>query len=231
VASMSPIAPSNNTLRGRAARREWTPLAADPRCWRLLGAGRMRTPRSTCAGWLSVVVVWPLVGGPGASGFDRRSPATAGSQMVCFVSKPNDTGVTGQPHSGNYGNGSLGTSLGRDGTVIFKPGGPGCVGRDGSLWMKWPWWRGLRGALVVEGRRLDATSLPLRAWIPNGGFGYRDIGFMPSALIFPEPGCWEVTGRAGEASLSFVTRVERIGAGPASPCRALFPAGADEMER
>ena len=191
----------------------------------------MRTSRSPWFGLLWVVVVWLLVDEAGASPLDQRAPATAGTQMACSVSKPNDTGITGQPHSGNYGNGSLATSLGPDGAVVFKPGGSGCVGRDGSLRMKWPWWRGRRGALVIEGRRLDATSQPLRAWIPNGRYGYRDIGFIPSALIFPEPGCWEVTGRAGGASLAFVTRVEKIGEGPASPCRALFPGGADGTER
>ena len=177
---------------------------------------------------LSATWVGLLAASPGVT---EPSPDTAGSQVGCSVTKPNGTGVAGKPNSGNYGNGSLATSVSHDGTVTFRPGGSGCVGRNGSLWMKWPWWRGLRGALVVEGRRLDATSRPLRAWIPNGRFGYRDIGFIPSALIFPEPGCWEVNARAGGASLSFVTKVEKIGEGPATPCRNLFPAGAAEMDR
>jgi hypothetical protein len=43
---------------------------------------------------------------------------------------------------------------------------------------------------------------------------YGDIGFQPSYLIFSTPGCWEVTGRVGEASLTFVTRVVKTGDGP-----------------
>lgn len=152
------------------------------------------------------------------------SPVEAPEMRVaCSVTTPNGVGITGEPHSGNHGNGTLATSFAPDGRVVFKPGGPGCVGPDGSLWVKWPWWRGVRGPVTVEGRRLDGTSRPLRAWIPNGRFGYRDIGFMPSAMIFPEPGCWEVTARVGETSLTFVTTVERIGRGPGSPCRSLFP--------
>jgi hypothetical protein len=34
-------------------------------------------------------------------------------------------------------------------------------------------------------------------------------------VIFPTPGCWEVTGRIGDASVAFVTRVVKIGDGPA----------------
>ena len=34
--------------------------------------------------------------------------------------------------------------------------------------------------------------------------------FKPTALIFPTEGCWEVTGKVGETSLTFVTRVVKI---------------------
>jgi hypothetical protein len=40
-------------------------------------------------------------------------------------------------------------------------------------------------------------------------------GFHATALIFPTAGCWEVTGRVGDASLTFVVEVEKIGNGPA----------------
>jgi len=36
--------------------------------------------------------------------------------------------------------------------------------------------------------------------------------FEPSYLIFPSPGCWEVTARVGEARLTFISEVVR-GAG------------------
>jgi hypothetical protein len=99
-----------------------------------------------------------------------------------------------------------------DGIIVFKPGGPGVVLPDGSLSMKFGWRRGVRGALKINGRRLDSTAPPLRSDVPTG---YGDIGFQPTALIFPTPGCWEVTGYVGHSSLTFVTKVIRIGAGPA----------------
>jgi hypothetical protein len=44
----------------------------------------------------------------------------------------------------------------------------------------------------------------LRADVPDG---YGTTGFQVSGLIFPTGGCWEVTGRLGDASLTFVTFV------------------------
>ncbi|HLC03673.1 MAG TPA: hypothetical protein VJK02_11595 [Anaerolineales bacterium] len=72
--------------------------------------------------------------------------------------------------------------------------------------MKFPWWRGegVVGKLEIKGRRLDGHAPPLRAEIPEG---YGDTGFQSSSLIFPTAGCWEVTGHAGDAELTFVTRV------------------------
>lgn len=67
--------------------------------------------------------------------------------------------------------------------------------------MKYPWWRAVVGKLTIEGRRLDAPAPPLGAWIPDG---YGLTGFQATAIIFPTEGCWEVTGKAGEASLTFV---------------------------
>lgn len=114
----------------------------------------------------------------------------------------------------NYGNEFLHTSLWQGGTVIFKPGGPGFILRDGALSMKFGWWRHVPGRLIVEGRRLGGpAAVPFRSRIPDG---YGDIGFQSTALVFPSPGCWEVTARIGDASLTFVTLVVKIGEGPAS---------------
>lgn len=96
-----------------------------------------------------------------------------------------------------------------DGTVVFRPGGPGVVLPDGSLSMKFGWYRadGLRGKLTITGKRLDAPAPPLRADVPDG---YGDTGFQATALIFPTEGCWQVTGKVGSTSLTFVTRVIRV---------------------
>jgi hypothetical protein len=133
----------------------------------------------------------------------------------CAVTRPNGSelpdvsthhGPNDNPsdNSTRYGNGKLWTTLWPNGTVEFRPGGPGFVESDGSRSMKWPWWRGVRGKLTIEGRRLDGAAPPLRAHIPAG---YGDTGFQSTALIFPTAGCWEVTGRVGDVSLTFVTRV------------------------
>jgi len=72
-----------------------------------------------------------------------------------------------------------------------------------SIDAKFGWWRKVRGRLEIEGR-VDAPAPPLRAHIPDG---YGDRGFQATGLIFPTTGCWEVTGRVGNASLTFVTLV------------------------
>jgi hypothetical protein len=121
------------------------------------------------------------------------------------VTRPNGQAPPGEtPKTAHHGNGTIWTTLWPEGTVVFEPDGPGQRSDlDGSLSMKWPWWREANGEpLRIEGRRLDAKAPPLGASIPDGYFD-----FQATSLIFPTPGCWEVTGRAGEASLIFVTRV------------------------
>jgi hypothetical protein len=140
-------------------------------------------------------------------------------EPACAVTVPNGVVAgTSVPKAGSYGNSllSLGPfGLWPDGTVIFKPGGPGFTTSDGRLGMKFGWTRGVPGTLRVSGRRLDAEAPPLAFETPAG---YGDVGFQASYLIFPTPGCWEVTGRLGtreDASLTFVTAVAKIGDGPA----------------
>jgi hypothetical protein len=137
-------------------------------------------------------------------------PNGSGPPGVFTHHGPNDNAGSKPYKSYLYGNGKLWTTLSPNGTVEFRPGGPGSVDPDGSLDMKFPWWRGVRGKLTIEGRRLDGAAPPLRAHIPEG---YGDTGFQSTALVFPTAGCWEVTGRVGDASLTFVTRVIVVGGG------------------
>jgi len=139
-------------------------------------------------------------------GVAQSQTSSKAKQPECEVTIPNES-QNSKSHGGNYGNGKLWTSLNPDGTVVFRPGGPGFLLPDGSLSMKFPWWRGVVGKLRVRGRRLDAAAPPLRSSISEG---YGETGFQATALIFPTEGCWEVTGEVGKASLTFVTRVVRI---------------------
>ena len=138
----------------------------------------------------------------GCSGPTAKVEKTA---FVCPVTLANGETPPGEkPDAGFYGNGQLWTGLWPEGKVIFSPDGPGEIGADGSLTMKWFWWRGGVGKLSIVGRRLDQEGPALDALIQDG---YGDSGFQSTALIFPEAGCWEVTGRAGEGGLQFVVLV------------------------
>jgi hypothetical protein len=98
------------------------------------------------------------------------------------------------------GNGHLWTDLYRN---PIHPR-PEDVREDGAIEMKFAWWRAVPGKLRIEGRRLDADAPPLSAWVPDG-YGRR--GFQSTAITFPTAGCWEVTGRVGDASLTFVSLI------------------------
>lgn len=123
----------------------------------------------------------------------------------CPVTQPNGSTPPGERASpGHHGNGYLWTGLYPNGVVTFSRDGPGSINPDGSLVMKFGWWRGASGPLVIEGSRLDGEAPPLRAEIPDG---YGPSGFQVTGLIFGSPGCWEVTGHVGDHSLTFVTYV------------------------
>jgi hypothetical protein len=105
-------------------------------------------------------------------------------------------------------NSTIFTELWPAGKVVFSPEGPGTIRSDGLLEMKWPWFRTERGKIVVDGRRLDAEA-PRMPQTTFGGRadGYGETGFHPSILTFAGPGCWEVTAKLGDETLTFVTLV------------------------
>jgi hypothetical protein len=103
-----------------------------------------------------------------------------------------------------YWNGNLyAGATGTDGTIRISR-----ILSEGSFALKVPWFRGggLTGKLTITGRRLDAAAPPLTADIPNG---YADTGFQATGLIFPTEGCWEIKGKVGDTTLTFVNRVIR----------------------
>jgi hypothetical protein len=116
------------------------------------------------------------------------------------------------PKGGSLGNDSLAAVL--PGKFIFKPGGPGFVDADGALGIKVGWELRKKGTLFVTGHRLDGLAPPARAYIPRAYDDY--VGGMSLFLVFPTPGCWEITGALADESLTFIVQVEKIGDGPPS---------------
>jgi hypothetical protein len=117
----------------------------------------------------------------------------------CPITHPNGSRPPGSTFGAEFhGNGAIWVGVWPSNVVVTE--------RDpaGSIEAKFGWWRGVVGRLRIEGRRLDGAAPPLRASVPNG---YGDTGFQSSGIVFPSEGCWEVTGRVGEASLTFVTLV------------------------
>jgi hypothetical protein len=118
-----------------------------------------------------------------------------------------------------YGNESIAIEVGPEGrTIVFEPGGPGFVLPDGALQYKFLWAKA-PFPMTIEGKRLDAPAPPLRSRVSEDQ-AYEN--FQPSSLIFPTPGCWEITGRVGVSALTFVVKVVKIGNGP-NPLSSLWP--------
>ena len=129
------------------------------------------------------------------------------SDGTCTPTQPNgDTPPGWEENPSNHGNGVIWTNL-PPGGVLDLVRERGSVLEDGSLAFKFGWERPTSGRFIITGSRLDRSDRPARAHIPPGYEGT----FQASAVIFPAPapGCWRVTARVGEASLSFVVRVTR----------------------
>jgi hypothetical protein len=109
------------------------------------------------------------------------------------------------PYAGKfwYGSPALWTLLPADGTWAQLGRGEKVLWwRDGYYWRNEP-----EPALTVTGRRLDADVAEVRVARATNGY-HPDLGsFMLMGLAVPAPGCWEVTGHYGEATLSFVVWV------------------------
>lgn len=100
------------------------------------------------------------------------------------------------------GNGKIWAGVWPGGVILARPSD---MQPDGSISMKFPFWRAAPGGpLALSGRRLDAPAGPASAVIPSG-YGYS--GFQATGLNFPSPGCWELTATAGSETLTFVTEV------------------------
>ncbi len=107
---------------------------------------------------------------------------------------------------GTYGNGLLSTTLPPAGILHTRRD-------DDGLFQKLGWLphRGFPDSLVVHGERLDAPSPPLRVLAVSWGYaiapGGQQIGGWRSTVKFPSEGCWRITARIEDVSLSYVVRV------------------------
>lgn len=169
------------------------------------GAKLRNMPKKALAMAGLVAVVLGAVGEPDSSA--SASAGTSPAPEVCPVTLPNHStppNLRDRPLAEHHGNGQLWTLLWPHGVVVAQRGQ---VSRDGSITMKFPWYRGVTGSLSIEGRRLDASAPGLRARISEA---YGLSGFQPASIVFPSEGCWEVTGRVADASLTFVTIVIKL---------------------
>lgn len=123
----------------------------------------------------------------------------------CPITKANGSTPPGaEPRLTHHGNGELWTVFDADGVLSGSIWGT--VLRDGSIRIKFPWWRAVRGKLRISGFRIGAPEDRLRAYIPEG---YGLSGFQASDITFSRFGCWRVRARAGRGSLEFVIRIVR----------------------
>jgi hypothetical protein len=129
----------------------------------------------------------------------------------CPVTLPNGSSPrVGSKYGINHGNQeeTIFTILPNNGQWVFWPDGPGEIREDGSLGIKWPWWRTVRGDFKITGQRLDAKAPPMPEVILSGEEdGYGGTGFHPSIIVFPSEGCWEVTALVNGEKLTFVLLV------------------------
>lgn len=115
------------------------------------------------------------------------------------------------------------------GKVFFCPDCAGSLPADGSLGMKFWFYRTVPGEIVIEGRQLDQTASPAHlATLRGPEDGYGVTGFHPAGLKFPSQGCWEVTARIGDAEMTFVTLIVWVPYNPAWP--AWLPKGTELID-
>jgi hypothetical protein len=160
------------------------------------------------AAFASIVLAGCFGGSKSQTAETRPAPSSSTEAhtvaRTCPVTLPNESvppEATDWGPEDSYGNGKLWTLFWPHNVVVADEG---YVEPDGSIGMKWPWWRGVSGRLKIEGRRLDGKARPIRADIPSA-YGVSD--FQPSSIYFSTEGCWEVTGKAGGRSLTFVTLI------------------------
>lgn len=122
----------------------------------------------------------------------------------CPVTAPNGSVPPGEEANATefyHGEGGIWTVLWPEGRVRVPELS---VDDDGSMGMKWPWWR-TQDPIEVSGYYLGGKAAPLEAGLPSG---YGESGFRPSGLRFSTEGCWEIMATSGGATLTAIQWVE-----------------------
>ncbi len=136
---------------------------------------------------------------------DRQGPR----ERQCRVTLPNGRTPPGVRRGSLFhGNGLLFTLLSPRGVTVVRKQ---FIRPNGAISIKFPWWaNGPMGQMRLTARRLDGSS-PSARGSANPGWpdGFEGTAFWASSIVFPSRGCWRVTARVGQASLSFVTRLVR----------------------
>jgi hypothetical protein len=134
-----------------------------------------------------------------------------GATRECPVTIPNGKRPPREP-LGRYwhGNGLLWAALRRDGVRVVARDE---VGSDGSIFDKLGWATTPSDrAPAISGRRLDAPAPPLRVLTLRLGASVTATGrggrpSWASAVIFPTAGCWRLTARVRDVSLTYVVKL------------------------
>jgi hypothetical protein len=127
----------------------------------------------------------------------------------CPVTRPNGSRPPRQPRGLSWhGNGRLWAGVDADGTYSVprtRLAHDGSIGNK-LLWVTTPAW----AKPNVSGERLDDAAPPLRVLgVNTGSFQSGDVDpSHMSAVSFPTPGCWRLTARVGDFSLTYVVQVD-----------------------
>jgi hypothetical protein len=126
----------------------------------------------------------------------------------CPVTQPRSDRPHGPEDDRWYGNDKLWVSLPPGGVLRVAPSQ---VRPNGALFDKPDWMpTGVTGSLTVRGRRIDAHAPSLRVHSVNWGYNSTGRGSWRSAISYPTEGCWKLTGRVRDISISYVLKVERL---------------------
>jgi hypothetical protein len=141
------------------------------------------------------------LGSPARQAVRARCPVTQPIAHAAPPARMHAPAVLRTPDlPGWYGNAALWVGVPPHGILPAErvPGTP--------FWgTKFPWWRAIPGTLTITARKLDGPSAGFHANVPTG---YTTLGFAPSGLYWPSPGCWQVTGTVSHHSLSIVMSVQ-----------------------